>query len=541
VPEDVPDALVGDPGRLRQVLTNLVGNAIKFTERGEVVIRVAHETPADDGIRLRFTVTDSGIGIPADKQGLVFQPFTQADGSMTRRYGGTGLGLTICWQLVELMGGRIGVESEMGKGSAFHFTARFVRGAGKAARSPGPPSALRDLDALIVDDNATNRMILTGMLAAWGVHATAVDGGSAALEAVEAARRSGRAYRLVLLDACMPDMDGFAVAGLLKRDKTLTGTALMMLTSGGQRGDAGRCRRLGIAAYLTKPISQSELLDAIMTILGKQDERGGEAPLITRHSLREKRPRIRILLAEDNEVNQQVATKMLEKGGYTVTVAGNGKEALSLLDREAFDLVLMDVQMPVMGGFEATAQIREREKAGGTRMPIVAMTAHAMKGDREQCLRAGMDDYVSKPIRAHDLFAVIARFDSATTVPPDARVEARPDGPFDTQDALARFDGDREILESVIDVFLAKAPAWLKEIRRAVKAKDAGRLQKAAHSLRGAAANVSAPLVARAAMVLEEMGRDASVDRSDEAMAALDEEMARLEPAMQSFRKTHAA
>jgi CheY-like chemotaxis protein len=316
----------------------------------------------------------------------------------------------------------------------------------------------------------------------------------------------------------------------------------MMLTSGGQRGDANRCRELGIAAYLTKPISQSELLDAIMTTLGKPVAKGPEAPLITRHSLREKRPRLRVLLAEDNEVNQQVATKILEKAGHTVAIAGTGKEVLALLDKEAFDVVLMDVQMPVMGGFEATALIREREKAGGARVPIIAMTAHAMKGDREQCLKAGMDDYVSKPIRTQELFAAIGRrLGSGAKASPDARVEARPDGPFDWEDALARFEGDQEILMSAVVGFLAESPAWLQEIRAAVKARDSGRIEKAAHSLRGAAMNLSAPLVTRAATVLEDMGRSASVGRAGEALAMLDAEMARLEPVLQSFCKAHAA
>jgi signal transduction histidine kinase/DNA-binding response OmpR family regulator len=542
VASDVPDALVGDPGRLRQVLTNLVGNAIKFTERGEVVIRVTRESAGDPGDLLHFSVRDTGIGISAAKQELIFQPFTQADGSMTRRYGGTGLGLTISAQLVGLMGGRIWVESEPGKGSAFHFTARFGRGAVQERDSDQPVPALRGMDALIVDDNATNRMILAEMLSNWGVKPTAVDGGPAALEAVEAATRAGRGYRLVLLDACMPDMDGFSVAGKIKRNPRLGGPSLMMLTSGGQRGDASRCRELGIAAYLTKPISQSELLDAIMTTLGKQVAKGPEAPLITRHSLREKRPRFRVLLAEDNEVNQQVATKILEKAGHTVAIAGNGKEALALLDNEAFDVVLMDVQMPVMGGFEATARIREREKAGGTRVPIIAMTAHAMKGDREQCLKAGMDDYVSKPIRTQELFAAIGRrLGSRAKASPDDRGKARPDGAFDREEALARFDGDQEILMSAVVGFLAESPKWLQEIRAAVKARDSGRIGKGAHSLRGAAMNVSAPHVARAAMVLEDMGQGDSVDRADEAMAVLEKEMARLEPVLQSFSKAHAA
>jgi len=339
----------------------------------------------------------------------------------------------------------------------------------------------------------------------------------------------------------MPDMDGFAVAERIKRTPRVGSLAIMMLTSGGKRGDAARCRKLDIAAYLTKPISQSELLDAIVTTLGGQAALDGEPRLVTRHSLREKRPRRHILLAEDNEVNQQVATGILEKSGHRVTSARTGREALALLDGGGIDLVLMDVQMPEMGGLEATAAIREKEKATGTRVPIIAMTAHAMKGDREQCLESGMDDYVSKPINARDLLAAIERrFGDGTSLTSPHPAEPS-DKTFDRKEALSRVDGDAELLEQTVRLFLAECPALLGEIRAAVEHRDAVRLQRAAHSLGGAAATLSAGRVTGAALTMEMIGRDMCLDRAPGALTVLEKEIARLMRAMTMFCKTAAA
>jgi len=404
----IPKALVGDPGRLRQIIVNLVGNAIKFTQAGEVVVEVGAESHEQGATRLHFAIRDTGIGIAAEKQKLVFEAFTQADGSTTRHYGGTGLGLSIASRLVEMMQGRIWVESEVGKGSTFHFTARF--GEAKDTWTPllaAEPAQLEDLSVLVVDDNATNRRILEEMLTSWRMKPALADSAQAALLALERAWESGKPFRLVLTDAHMPEADGFTLAERIKQHPYLAGATIMMLTSGGQRGDAARCRELGVAAYLTKPVGQSELLDAILRVLGAGPQQMELPSLVTRHSLREERQGLRILLAEDNTVNQRLATRLLEKRGHTVVVAGTGREAMGALERETFDLALMDVQMPDMDGFETTSAIRAKEKVTGKHLLIVAMTAHAMVGDRERCLAAGMDGYVSKPIKAQDLFDAI--------------------------------------------------------------------------------------------------------------------------------------
>jgi signal transduction histidine kinase/CheY-like chemotaxis protein len=413
---DVPDALVGDPGRLRQIIVNLVGNAIKFTEKGEVVVGVKVDSRTNDDIQLHFTVADTGIGIPAEKQAAIFEAFTQVDGSMSRTYGGTGLGLTISSRLVQLMGGRVWVESEPGKGSRFHFTTRF--GLQKVpARTivPRDPATLRDMRVLVVDDNATNRQILLKMLTAWHTNPTAVESGAKAITILREAQGLGRIFPLILLDAQMPEMDGFALAECIKRNPDWKTATIMMLSSAGQRGDAKRCRELGVAAYLTKPVRQGELLDAILTALGTRPLKEASPSLVTRHSLRENHNHLRILLAEDNAVNQVLAVRLLEKRGHTVTIAGNGKEALAALEKQSFDLVLMDVQMPEMDGFEATAAIRGKEKSSGNHLPVIAMTAHAMVGDKERCLEAGMDDYIAKPIRPEELSDLLKRYSAAAS------------------------------------------------------------------------------------------------------------------------------
>ena len=405
---DVPEALLGDPGRIRQVVVNLVGNAIKFTETGEVFINVEEESHDDALTCLHFMVQDTGIGIPPDKQDKIFEAFSQADGSMTRKYGGTGLGLTICTRLVTLMGGGIWVDSQPGQGSTFHFTLRLPLQDKPALDSASlHPEQLQDLHALIVDDNFTNRKVLTGMLTRWGMKPTAVESGGAALQALEVAKSTGRPFPLILLDGQMPEMDGFTLAERIKKDPGLVGATIMMLTSAGHLGDAARCRELGISAYLVKPIRQAELLQGICNVLNLATQT--KAPLVTRHMLREARSRGRVLLVEDNLVNQTLAVRLLEKRGYIVSVAGDGRQALATLKKKEFDVVLMDVQMPDMDGFEATAAIRESERSTGRHIPIVAMTAHALKGDEDRCLSAGMDAYLSKPIRTIELFATIEK------------------------------------------------------------------------------------------------------------------------------------
>jgi two-component system sensor histidine kinase/response regulator len=414
---DVPDALIGDPGRLRQVIVNLVGNAIKFTQSGEVIVSVQVAWRTNDDVQLQFTIVDTGIGIPAEKQAAIFEAFTQADGSMSRTYGGTGLGLTISSRLVEMMHGRIWVESEVGRGSRFHFTAHFgLQKVPARIAVPRDPTTLRDMRVLVVDDNATNRQILLKMLATWHTNPTAVESGARAITTLLEALGLGRIFPLILLDAQMPEMDGFALAECIKRNPDWKTATIMMLSSVGQRGDAKRCRELGVSAYLTKPVRQGELLDAILTALGTRPIKEVNLGLVTRHSLRESSEHLHILLVEDNTVNQVLAVRLLEKRGHSVAVAGNGNEALAALAKEAFDLVLMDVQMPEMDGLQATAAIREKEKITGKHLPIIAMTAHAMVGDKERCINAGMDDYITKPIRTEELSKLLAGYSAAPTV-----------------------------------------------------------------------------------------------------------------------------
>ncbi len=422
---EVPEVLLGDPDRLRQVLVNLIGNAIKFTEQGEVVLRVVLESQTEDQVYLHFVVTDTGIGIPPEKQRAIFEAFVQADGSTTRRYGGTGLGLTISSRLVEIMGGRIWVESPLygaissgngsnrpesplgGPGSAFHFTARFGWRSGALARPrPASPTGLQGLRVLVVDDNATNRCILKEILTNWQMLPTTSNSAPAGLQALEQAQAAGEPFALLLLDVHMPEVDGFTLVEQIRQRRELAETKIVMLTSASQRDDAARCRQLGIAVYLSKPIRQSELLEAISAALGTSPQTESLLP-VERHTLRESQRRLNILLVEDNSVNQRLMVRLLEKQGHHVVVAGNGHEALAALERESFDLVLMDVQMPEMDGFEATAAIRQREQATGTHIPILAMTAHAMAGDRERCLKAGMDGYVCKPVQIQALLAAI--------------------------------------------------------------------------------------------------------------------------------------
>ncbi|HEX9869363.1 MAG TPA: response regulator [Candidatus Tectomicrobia bacterium] len=430
VHSDVPDALVGDPGRLRQIIVNLVGNAIKFTDHGEVVVEVrshqetgpqdfASETGEESAIVLHVSVRDTGIGIPEEKHRLIFEPFTQADGSTTRKHGGTGLGLAIASHLVRLMGGQLWVESILGQGSTFHFTLQLaVQRPASTTSLPAEHVNVRDLPVLVVDDNGTNRRILHDMLTHWGMRPTTVESGEAALDILEHAEGGGQRFPLVLLDAHMPEMDGLTVAERIAQNPRLKGMTILMLSSGDQRDMEVRCRQLGITIYLRKPIARSELWEAMITALGRPEERdvpGDQAPhsnkacALQHHQEMTPRRQLRILLAEDNVVNQRLVVRLLEKHGHTVVVASTGREVLALLTQQPVDVVLMDVQMPEMDGLEATAVIREQERQRGGHLPIIALTAHAMKGDQERCLITGMDDYISKPINAQTLSAAISR------------------------------------------------------------------------------------------------------------------------------------
>ena len=406
VATEVPEMVQGDPNRLRQIVMNLVGNAIKFTEEGEIALNVRVDAEEGSERIMHFMVSDTGVGIPPEKVKLIFEPFSQADTSTTRKYGGTGLGLSISVRLVEMMGGKIWVESEVGRGSEFHFTARL--GTSEKAIEVGtiaPPEILRGVKVLVADDNRTNRRILEGMLKRWEMNSTLVAAGEDALTALSAALEAGEPFGLVLTDMHMPNMDGFELIERIRQRPELSAAIIIMLTSAGHRGDALRCQELGVAAYLLKPIRQSELREAIARVLGAREQKGA-IPLITRYSLGDavERTALRVLVAEDNAVNQRLAARLLEKRGHRVTVTANGREAVEALANHNFDLVLMDIQMPKMDGFEATAAIRQREDRDGTpHIPIIALTANAMKGDRERCLAAGMDGYLSKPIVSRDL------------------------------------------------------------------------------------------------------------------------------------------
>ncbi len=415
---EVPQNVIGDPARLRQVVVNLLANALKFTERGEVVLRVEREAAdaaapplGSQELLLRFTVRDTGIGIPQEKQRAIFDAFVQADGSMTRKYGGTGLGLTISSRLVKMMGGRIWLDSEPRQGTSFRFTARLGLGQPAALPKPAQPASLTGTRVLVVDDNRTNRLILQDMLAGWGMQPTLAHCGEMALLSLKEAADLGRPFDLVVTDAQMPEMDGFTLVERIRQDAERAQTLIIMLTSAGQRGDGVRCRALGLAAYLMKPVWQAELHQAVVSVLGRRPTGRQESrPPVTRHSLRENREHLaglKVLVAEDNVVSQQVIKRLLEKQGHRVTIVGSGREAAAAAEREPFHLVLMDVQMPEMDGFEATAAIRAREKETGIHVRIIALTAHAMKGDREKCLAAGMDGYVAKPVQAKELFAAI--------------------------------------------------------------------------------------------------------------------------------------
>jgi signal transduction histidine kinase/DNA-binding response OmpR family regulator len=405
---DVPPALGGDPSRLRQIMVNLIGNAIKFTEQGEVVVRVESEHLDSQRVSITLSVTDTGIGIAKEKHATIFEAFTQADGSTTRRFGGTGLGLTISARLAELMGGTIRIDSEPDRGTQVYVTLPFEIRNGLAVTTPrGELKDLRGLEVLVVDDNATNRRILNEILSTWGMRPTLVDGGLAAITALDGALAAGRPFPLAIIDFQMPDIDGFGLAERIKARPGLATTMIMMLSSVGNRGDGVRCRELGIESYLTKPVRQSLLLEAVLSILANKGRPMAHQVVVTRHSLNEAHRSLRILVAEDNVVNRTLVTALLGKRGHTIVGVVNGREAVAAFAKDAFDLVLMDVQMPEMDGLEATAAIRKLEEATGAHIPIIALTAHAMKGDREICVAAGMDEYLSKPLNPKELFALV--------------------------------------------------------------------------------------------------------------------------------------
>jgi signal transduction histidine kinase/DNA-binding response OmpR family regulator len=529
---DVPSIVLGDPVRLRQVLVNLVGNAIKFTERGQILVQVDVASREADATVLHYFVSDSGIGIPADKQQEIFQPFRQADGSTTRRFGGTGLGLSISSTLVELMGGRVWVESTPHEGSTFHFTARF---AVSDAKPDMTAATVLDLPVLIIDDNEINRRILSDLFTRWKMRPTTVESGKAGLEALAAARAAGRPFALILLDANMPGMDGFAVAEQIRSEPRTAGATIMMLSSSGQHGETARCRQLGMT-YLTKPVNNRDLLSAIGRAISREHLPRTPIPEAMLPSDVPSR-RLNVLLVEDNAVNQRLARTLLERRGHRVTIATNGKEALAAIERTRFDAVLMDVQMPEMGGFDATSEIRRREQDTSRHLPIIAMTAHAMKGDREKCLAAGMDEYMSKPLDSRRLCAVVENVAAGSPVPP---MEEGGSSRVSYEKVLARVGGDVELLVDVSRMFIDELPSHLRDIRAAIDAADGPALRRAAHALKGAAANFDAAMLVDAARELEEIGRSGEFKQHERPWRTLNAEADDLVATLRGFTSRHS-
>lgn len=572
---EVPDSLIGDPHRLRQIVVNLIGNAVKFTQRGEVVLRIELEHgesaggPTDSNgassCRLNCAVTDTGVGIMLERQSQIFEAFEQADGSTTRQYGGTGLGLTICARLTELMDGWIWVESEPGRGSTFHFNVQFgvqdqKRVCCETCDVPAT-EGLAGLSVLAVDDNATSRTILEEWLTAWQMRPMLASHGREAMDILSRTAAAGRSIDLCIVDAEMPDVNGFWVVGQML-EQSYNVPTILMLNSTDQPSDIARCRDLGVAAYAVKPVTPSELWNAMMTALSKggapkkaveplQSTNGDGSSSVTADGRR-----YRILLAEDNPVNQLLAVRLLEKAGHAVTVAGNGHQALAELEHAPFDLILMDVQMPEMDGFEATAAIRLRERTTGRHIPIVALTAHAMKGDRERCLEAGMDDYLTKPLKTDALFGMITRLvaESADATPASASAPsafslqpappqpaaccapaATPDCPFNKAELLERVGGDVELMREIVGLFLEEGPMRMTEIREAIDHEDAPALTKAAHTLKGAVSVFGAGRSREAALRLEQLGRTGDLVQVEEGFRNLESAMTELLPALEAL------
>ncbi|HMH13638.1 MAG TPA: response regulator [Edaphobacter sp.] len=532
VSPEISETVVGDPGRLRQILINLVGNALKFTMEGEVGLKVQVDLVGENAATLHFIVSDTGVGIAPEKLKIIFDSFSQADTTTTREYGGTGLGLTISKRLIEMMGGRIWVESELGMGSRFHFTIQMGITAKQTAvvESTVELVLLRGIKVLIVDDNRTNRRILEGLVKRWGMKPTVASDGEKALVELLAAREVNDPYDLIITDMHMPKMDGFGLVEHIKDRPELSTSTIMMLTSGGQRGDAARCGELGIAAYLLKPVRQSELREAIARVLCAKEQ--GAIPMITRHSLQadaDPAKSLRILLVEDNLVNQKLATRLLEKRGHRVIIASNGREALLALEKGTYDLVLMDVHMPEMDGLEATKLLREKEKSSGHHQAVVAMTALVMKGDHERCVAAGMDGYLSKPIRPLELDEVLDAYLARARA--DFSVLETGDFPGVTvcaEEILERVDGDRSFLSELLQIFRFDYPGQIRMAREAVTKKDSVALQTVGHALKGALVNLAAPIASRIAGELESMATAGEIALAGDKVDELEEELIRV-------------
>ena len=539
VASDVPDALVGDPHRFRQILVNLVGNAVKFTERGDILVRVEQEAAADGQVNLHLSVSDTGIGISEAQQQTIFEAFTQADGSTTRRYGGTGLGLTISAQLVGLMGGRIWVDSEPGKGTTFHVAVSLRRStAPVVARFVPHPHELVGLSALVVDDNPTNRRILSQILKNWGMEPVVADSARAAIELLDSMITTP--FRLALIDLHMPEVDGIGLTKQLRQHPRFGGIPILMLTSSDHPASL---LEVGVDRHLMKPVGQAALLAALQDALGSPAAGADPGPASPKVMPVRAARSLSVLVVEDNPVNQKLALHLLRARQHDVTLAAHGGEALTLLDRQAFDLVLMDLQMPVLDGFETTAAIRARERTTGRRLPIVALTAHAMPGDRQRCLDADMDGYLAKPIDPARLFEEIDRLFAHRAAAPrhepaapagadETRAEDLAGAVIDRGGLLARVQGQASTLQVCTETFLADYPKTLARLREALVTADTDGVARAAHSLKGAVAIFSRGPAYRAAATLERLGTEQDLDTARQVVAVLDREMERLSVAL---------
>jgi CheY-like chemotaxis protein/HPt (histidine-containing phosphotransfer) domain-containing protein len=534
IDHEVPSPLLGDPGRLRQILMNLVGNAIKFTQEGEVVLRITVDREQDTQAKITFAVTDTGVGIPEDRMDRLFKSFSQVDSSTTRKYGGSGLGLTISQQLVELMGGQIGVESKTGKGSRFWFSIVFEKqpeGQGREIVVPGDISGKR---ILVVDDNETNRHVLREQLKAWDCRFDEAHNGKAALKRLREARADTDPFDIAIIDMQMPQMDGETLGRKIKEDSDLMDTILVMLTSAGRRGDAARLKEIGFAGYLPKPVRHVQLFECLAAVTGmrKQASKAQPATLVTQHSIAEDRKRrIRILVAEDDATNQKLVRYMLERFGYRADIVSNGQEAINALETVLYDIVLMDVQMPEMDGFEAAAHIRDPDSAvPNHNVPIVALTAHAMKGYRERCIEAGMDEYVSKPIQPNQLLTAIERqvFGKA---PPKASVEAEVESPkeevFDRAGLIERLDGRAELCDSLIGVFVENVSQRIVELEQALTDGDEEQVALQGHAIKGASANMEAQVIRKVAYEIETAAKAGKLKKAGALAGTLEGELER--------------
>ncbi len=562
---EVPSLLHGDPGRLRQILINLVGNAVKFTDAGEVTLKAVLEEEDKNRAVIRFSVRDTGIGISEEKMDRLFKSFSQIDGSTSRKYGGTGLGLAISKQLTELMGGSIGVDSKRGEGSTFWFTVALTKQS-DINHTFAVPEDIRKKRILIVDDNAVNRQVFKEQLKSLGCRYDEAFTGAQAMDKLRRARDMKDPFEIAIIDMLMPEIDGEQLGRQIKKDPRLESTVLIMVSSMGTRGDAARLKNIGFAAYLTKPIKQSQLYDCLAATVGmfKEKERSRDTAIITRYSLADdKKRRVRILLAEDDLTNQKVALNILKKFGYWADAVSNGQEVLGALEKHPYDIILMDIQMPVMDGYAATARIRRLEleslrvkssekNSGGApapcfpylekskRIPIIAMTAHAMKGDRERCIAAGMDDYTPKPINPQELLEKIEKWTGAERNTSGSGTEngvpknvAQSDSkgethPLDFEKALERVMGDKDFLKMLLEGFIQELPDQIESIKAAIMAMDASLLTEQAHKIKGAAANLSACDISDAAKSLEQIGRSRNIDQADEILTVLVKESKRL-------------